>query len=255
MRFIIGTIAAGLLVGITTAAHAQTNGFYVGAEGGLNILRDADYTGNPAPRGVVGPGINGKIESDNGWGLLGQAGYGFGQVRLEGEVGYRRNSIDKASMNRAPGTLATDNKTEALDLMANVYYDIPTGTPFVPFLGAGLGGARVKMDLAGLGKDSSTVWAAQGIAGLAYNINQNLALKADYRYFTTKDPKFDIGGSRIESEYQNHSVFVGFTYKFGESPAPVQVAAPTPPPPPAATTAPAPAPAPAPKGRPKKDMV
>ncbi len=240
MRTMTGILAAGLIVSVATAASAETNGWYAGGEAGLNL----------APQAKFEDGVKTwRNTQDPGYGLLGQVGYGFGQYRLEGEIGWRSNSIDKVKT--AAGSFSGGGSLGALDVMANAYYDVPTGTAFTPYLGAGVGGVDVNASkIRGNGvtytNDDNFVFGYQGIAGVAYAINDQLSLKADYRYLRTVDARLNEdpswGTSYGKGEYAAHSIMVGFTYKFG---APAQVAAaPAPLPPPAPTPAPAPAPKP-----------
>jgi len=241
MRILTGILAAGLVVSGAAMAQAQSSGWYIGAEGGINFHPDAD---------ISGPGVNRSVEFDDiGYGILGQGGYSFGQIRAEAELGWRTVGVENVT-----GVTASDGDIDAYSLMANLYYDIPTGTAFTPYIGAGVGGAYVsaedlRLNNAGLVADGGDwAFAYQGIAGVAYAINNNLSLKADYRYFATTDVGIEASnGADYDMEYAAHSVMVGFTYKFGQpAPAPTPVAAPAP--------APAPVPAPAPKAAPVAPM-
>lgn len=237
MRALTGILAAGLIVSGAAVAQAETQGWYVGAEGGIGIHPDQKVKDN---------GVSDKVKYDDiGYGVLGQGGYGFGPVRVEGELGWRTVDVDKIA-----GASSSGN-TDAYSIMGNAYYDIPTGTAFTPFIGAGIGAAYVdadKMRLSNGATLNGNEWnfAYQGIAGVAYAINPNLDLKADYRYFATLDNDVKAtDGRKYSLGYEAHSVMVGFTYKFGQpAPAPVAAAAPVPAP------APAPVPAPAPKAAP-----
>jgi OmpA-OmpF porin, OOP family len=238
MRILPGLLAAGLVAGLTTAAAAQTNGLYAGAEAGFNIV--PEYKNKDAG-GTV------KTSTDVGYGLLGQVGYGFGPIRLEGELGWRQNDMDR--LKGPGGTADLRGNLGVLSLMANAYYDFNTGTKLTPYVGVGAGGAWVNADKikskatdAVLLDDSTTSFAYQGIAGVSYAINNQLSLKADYRYFATpqveiKEPAA-IGGGKDKFTYTSHAIMVGFTYKFGAPPAPVAAAAPAPVPPPAPAPAP-----------------
>ena len=217
MRTLTGILAAGLLAGVSSVALAETNGWYVGAEAGVNIAPDENVKTTAGKF---------KYSTDLGYTALGQAGYGFGPVRVEGELGWRSNGIDK--FNAVSGSGSADVGS----LMANIYYDFNTGTPWTPFIGVGLGGAEVMADkirnaTGTYAKGNDLVFAYQGIAGVSYDVSQNLAIKADYRYFRTteasiKDP---LLGGKSKFTYDSHAFLVGFTYKFG-APAPTPAPAP-----------------------------
>ncbi|MBC7906316.1 MAG: OmpA family protein [Rhodospirillaceae bacterium] len=200
--------AAALMIGLPAAANAQV---YMGLDGGANYLQD--------------PGVTGS-DSDWGWVGLGQVGYDFGGPKVEFEVGYRDN-----------------DSISSWSTMVNGIYQFLPQSSFHPFVGAGIGWAFLDSDFAGANaRNDDESFAYQGIAGVAYDINSNVALKAQYRYFATLDA--DVGPANgSEADYRNHSVLVGFTYKFGKTPAPVAAA-------PVAAPAPAPAPAPVVKAAP-----
>jgi len=237
MRILAGILSAGLIAGITTAASAQTDGWYAGAETGLNIaptvkFRDGSHTW--------------QTSQDLGYSILGQVGYGFGPVRVEGELGWRSNDINKL---KQPALGNGDGSLDAASVFGNAYYDIATGTQFTPYIGAGVGGVDIegnKVRASGITftKKSDFVFGYQGIAGVGYTVNDNLALKLDYHYMRTVDAKLEEdpswGNGKGKGQYVANTILVGFTYKFG-APKPAPAAAPAP------MAAPVPAPAPAPK--------
>lgn len=244
MRIIAGILSAGLVAGFAAAAQADADGWYVGAETGLNLAPQMKLKANNSS-------TTGKLKSDPGYAILGQAGYAFGPLRAEGELGWRANGADKLKLNgtseKAKGNL------DLASVFANVYYDVHNSSPITPYIGVGVGGVDVSADkiratnaagvTTGVSKDDSFVFGYQGIVGASYALNDNLSLKADYRYLRStttalKEDAYAGDSTKLKGQYQAHSVLVGFTYKFGETSKPV--AAPTP----APIAAPAPAPAP-----------
>ncbi|HYD29682.1 MAG TPA: outer membrane beta-barrel protein, partial [Azospirillaceae bacterium] len=219
-------LGAALVLSLPTAALAG-EGFYLGAGAGVNLLRDADING--AGLGILDP----DLEFETGFAGALSAGYKFGfGLRPELELSYRRNRMDDVS---GAQTLV-DGDSRSLSLLANLVYDINTGTAFTPYIGAGAGFSRVWYDnlLTSAGNsvdDSDTVFAYQGIAGVAYSVMPNLDLTLDYRYFATKDPDFTSNLGGFDSEYKNHTVLAGLRYFFGAAPvaaAPAPVPAPAP---------------------------
>jgi outer membrane protein OmpA-like peptidoglycan-associated protein len=242
MRVSSAIIAAGIAAGLSMAASAQTNGLYAGAEAGVNFVPTLTFNANDNIW---------KQQQDPGYAILGQVGYGFGNIRLEGEVGWRQNGLNKFSDEL--GSHSVSGNVNALSVMGNVYYDFVNDSPFTPYLGVGIGGVNVaagniKQSGLPLSDDSNFVLGYQGIAGVSYAVDANLSLRADYRYLRTENATWGVddsyGGGYASGHYQSHTVAVGFIWKF-DAPAPVaaaqHVAAPMAPP------APAPAPAPAPK--------
>jgi outer membrane protein OmpA-like peptidoglycan-associated protein len=234
MRLLTGIVAAGLIAGMATAATAQTDGWYVGADTGVNLVPTAKFK---TSLGSV------KESHDPGFVLMGDVGYGFGPFRLEGELGWRTNGVDKLGGVNGSGSL------ELFSAMANAYYDIRTGTAFTPYIGAGIGvgdvdAGKLRNSSYTLSKDDDATFAYQGIAGVSYAVDQNVSLKLDYHYLRTstaslnEDLSFNPHPGKARLDYESHAVMVGFIYRFGAPPAPVAAPAPAP------VAAPAPAPRP-----------
>ncbi|CAA7621081.1 Outer membrane protein A (3aII*Gd) [Magnetospirillum sp. LM-5] len=216
MRTMKSLLVAGVLAALPVAANAQ---WYVGADAGTNYMQD--------------PGSSTGADSDWGWVGLAQVGYNFGGPKVEFEGGYRANdSIDSWST------------------MINGIYEFMPNSKWHPFLGAGIGWAWLDGDFTGTNaRNSDNSFAYQGIAGVAYDVDANWALKAQYRYFASLDA--DVGTANAgESDYDNHSILVGFTYKFAK-PAPMVAPAPAP----APVAAPAPAPVAKPAPAPLKNFI
>ena len=104
-----------------------------------------------------------------------------------------------------------DTKTEVAtqSTMLNAYYDIDTNTKFSPYVGAGLGFAKVKGD--GEWSESQYNFAWQAGAGIGYALNDNVTLDAGYRYV-------DYGhwtyGEAIKLESKAHELYIGARYSF-----------------------------------------
>ncbi len=239
---IIPRLLAVAVIGLGAGgASAGEDGLYLGAAGGLNIARDSQ---------VQGAGIDSKAEFENGLAGVGVIGYGLGTgLRIEFELGYRESDVDSVD------GLAGSGDVNALSAMGNVLYDFDLGGPITPFLGVGVGAAQV--DFGGVAPvgggsigDDDTVFAYQGIAGVAYDISDQFKLTLDYRYFAA--PNVDVTtntGVNIDTDYRSQSIMVGLRFSFGApppapAPAPVAEAAPAPPPPPPAPKVEAPPPPP-----------
>ncbi|MGO1076025.1 OmpA family protein [Inquilinus sp. CA228] len=205
-RRIVFAAGAAAVLAATPAMAQQVSGLYVGAGAGANFLQ--------------GNGLN-KDDYDVGPAGNLYVGYGFGNgFRTDFEASIRENSHDG------------NNHQTTYGLMANGYYDFDFGSPFVPYIGAGIGLALVNADFnpSGPGNYFSSTEAAlayQGIAGVAYNFAPNMAATVEYRYLGTQGPTFKDNGVRIKSDdNNNHTVLVGLRYTFGapeEAPPPEQV--------------------------------
>jgi len=219
-------LAAAAVVALPAVAHAQ---WYVGADVGASFLEDNKISGSSNLSGA-------KATSDTGWLALGQAGYAFGPWKVEGELSWRDNGIDKLGGNGAHGS------TTVIAPMVNGIYEFLPESSVHPFVGVGIGAANVDagdVTVRGVKRYSGDDWqfAYQGFAGVGVDVAHNVALKAQYRYFSTLDYDTQASGSNrnLSNEYHDHAVLVGFTYKFGSpepkpAPAPLPIAAPAPPP-------------------------
>ncbi|MEP4379038.1 MAG: outer membrane beta-barrel protein [Alphaproteobacteria bacterium] len=243
------TAAASLFLLAGQAVQAQADkmemrgadrGWYISGLVGLNKANDSD---------IDGAGIAAEAEFD--WGPAALVGIGFdysSNWRAEVEAGYRDGDVDSIS-----GT-ASSGDSDALSLIANVFYDINIDSVFEPYVGAGLGLARVSAD--GFSPVSTTSiddddygYALQAAAGVAYPLNERLKLTVDYRFLSVQDLDYTTAsGVGVEADYNDHAIFVGLRFalnpprKPAPKPAPVAQAQPAPP-------APAPAPTPPPVTR------
>ena len=231
----------------TVDASAQTPGYYIGAGLGAALQQDSDLSGT---------GISGSVDTDMGW--VGQLSigrrYGNG-FRSEIEAAYSDAYVDSIS-----GATGAGGDISSLSAIINGLYDFKLEGPLTPYLGLGIGVARINYDgVTPVGgsriDDSDTVFAYQGIAGVSYDLGDDMALTADYRYFRTLDPGFRTdGGTSVDSEFGEHRIMVGLRWNFGApkpKPKPMVKAAAQPAPKPA----PPPAPKPAPVVEPPKPQV
>ncbi len=174
------------------------------------MLSDSDITDSTVP------GITLDIESDTGLALGVAAGYDFGNnIRIEGEIAYQKNDLDKASLLGVDVDLTGD--TSSLALLFNGYYDFANESAFTPFISAGLGIAKVEVNdfnVPGSGlpdsNDDDTVFAYQVGAGVGYAVNKKVTLDVKYRYFRTSDPDFDTA----TAEYSSHNLYAGIRVAF-----------------------------------------
>lgn len=220
---------AALMAGAGGVAHA-TEGWYGRADVGYSI--DAGLDGE-----IEGDDLSTEFESDwmGGLGL----GYAFQNgFRAEGELAYRYNDAEGTWDGQDVAGYA-----RSWSAMANLFYDFNRGGSVEPYLGVGVGGARIGGGIDGLGSDQDTVLAYQALAGIAIGLSERLDLDVGVRYFTAPDVDFNLGGAEGSGDYEHTAVTVGLRWQFaGAEPAPVVVppppVAPPPPPPPVAAACP-----------------
>jgi len=235
------TVLALAMLVLPINAFADGEGWYVtGKAGGTRLLKSD----------VSGSATSGDASFDDGpVGLVG-VGYGFGSFRAEGELGYRENDLKSFT----GGTGTASGEARAWSLMANGFYDIDVGGSVKPYVGAGVGVARIDLDGisqggTALADDRDDVLAFQAMAGLRVPLSDSLSADLGYRFLATQNPTFtSVGGTGFSGRYRSHAVTVGLTWQFG---APAKPAAqPAAPPPAPAAPAPKAQPAPAPKPAP-----
>lgn len=219
----LGAVVAVGLAGVCGGVHAD--GLYLGLSGGVAWLEDADNEGS---------GLSAEDTTEAGRIVAGALGYAWaGGWRAEAELSHRKNDFDQVTINADGGlgaqlgfgslngaTLDIGGDVTSLAGMANVYYDVPTGWAIRPYVGAGLGVARIdaKLDLGPLRlvDESDTVLAWQLKAGLSYPATDRISLSLGYRYFETQDAELSetVGGRTFDSEYRSHSIELGLRVSF-----------------------------------------
>ncbi len=232
---------AGAFAIMASAAMAQSTertGYYVEGKLGLNIPSDTD---------LEGTGFNNSVEFDKDAAGFLVLGYDYsGLWRGELELGHRFNDVDEVAGANASGD------ADVTSLMANVIADFDIGEPLVkPFLGAGLGVAYV--DANGVNpvngssiSDSDYGFAAQALAGLSFQLSDQMDLVAQYSYIYVPDLEFSVAaGGDAEADYAAQTVSLGLRYRFW-SPPPPPPPAPEPVVEPVVQAAPEPEPAPPP---------
>jgi len=188
------------------AADAATGpSFYVSGFGGLTFLEDAHYFRSGT--------FDSVLEHDVGGGGGFAVGYRwpFG-LRTEFELSYRVNNVDSQTIGGTKN-FVSDVHTHSFAYLVNFWYDINTGTGFLPYIGGGLGGATLTLDNAGV-VDSDGVFAWQIGGGLGYQIVPSVVLFTDYRWLATEDMVVSPGTPDLEMEYSSHNVMFGVRVHF-----------------------------------------
>jgi OmpA-OmpF porin, OOP family len=236
-------LAAASIVGTAgAAAAADADGWYFTAGTGVNYVPDLKV------HNTVSAYDPAKVDTSLGMTIVAGGGYAFGPFRVEGEIGWRDNGLDKVTTPHL-GEASGSGDLTPWSFMVNGYYDFDTGTKFTPYLGAGVGAVtltgKIEESGATISELGRTGFGYQGIAGVAYKVTDQLAIKGEYRYLATAetdqpDDTGSIGAGTAKMTYQSHAVLVGFIYRFGSAPQPMPATAA------AAAAPPAPAPAPPP---------
>jgi len=194
---------------------------------------------------VYGTGISTTAKFGNGWAGALAFGHAYGNgLRVEGELARRSNKVDDISAADGVGDVVSDS------VMFNTLYDFNVGGRVVPYIGAGLGLARVDWEVSPIGgsssDDSDTNFAWQAMIGVALPLSDSLALTAEARHFDAGSQDIRLAsGTSVNTDYKSNSLMIGLRWNFG-APKPRMQSAAAPAPAPMKESAPMPVPKPAP---------
>ena len=233
---------------ITAETRAgEPTGWYAAISGGAALFTDSDV--KYSTRDSFGNAVDNSAETDfdTGFNILGAVGYDLGPVRIEGEAGFRKADVESISfksitvagtpvgaptLNTINDAVRASGDVAVLSAMVNGWYDLELGGKWLPYIGGGVGVARVDVDLRTSGQallqgptrpstdlsDSvegdDTVFAYQAGAGLGYRISDATTVIVGYRYFGTSDVKFTNDGDKTKLETGSHNVEIGLRFRF-----------------------------------------
>jgi OOP family OmpA-OmpF porin len=227
---------------------------------GYNLVEDETFDFRGTSTALNIPTANSGIASENEYkgGLIYNLvlGYEFANgFRPEFELVRRQNDVDEI---KYPDTgvsagVQSDVEMKASSAFFNLWYDFfPSGRAH-PYLGLGYGITRLEVDAqpnnrlvsgapvagvclvqdcSGPRKADDDVGTLQLGAGVRFDATSRLTFGLDYRYIDTEKAKFypyvDQPGTKLEADYQSHSVMLSAVLYFSqpEPPPPPPVEAP-----------------------------
>ena len=219
---------------LATPAVAKDHSVYVGLEGGVMWVEDSPFR-------ITDNRTNPEFTIDHktGYDIDAIAGYDFGAIRVEAEVGYKHAGID--AVNSVTTVYDADGSANVLSLMGNVLFDFGDENGLSGYAGGGLGVARTKFSFTApnlppygavdfSSSDSRFAW--QAILGARYAITPNIDLGLKYRLFNVSRLRFDDTFGQVaiavpKGRFRSHSLLASVIYNFYAPPPP------PPPPPPA----------------------
>ena len=232
MKALLLGAAASLALAGTANAGFERDGWYFGLEGGAVLVNETQFAGLPGT----------TIDFDHGYGVLGTIGYAFknSNWRMEGEVGYRENDGDQSRVVCQTACVLFQDPIRLKEWtgMVNAVYDIKMGSDkWGLAVGAGIGIDNPRFTAADGTDSNDKVFAAQGIAGFTYRVNQHWDLMLNYRYLWVNQAELQASALPIvrEMDLEKHTITVGFRYGYDEPPPPPPVVD-VPPAPPVART-------------------
>jgi opacity protein-like surface antigen len=214
-----------LAVGVTSFASVADARFgrqhapalpswYLAANSSMSFIADTDLSDN-----VSGNVSLGELSGDDGLGFAGAIGYRprntgsfMDQLRFELEAGVMSNDVDNiTSTSGALPTISGDVQSDRL--MANLYLDYNATSQFRPYVGVGVGVARIHLD-----QNEDTVFAYQGMIGMYYTPASFPLLEfgLGYRYLGASDAELTstTSGGKLEFDYEVHSLEAGIRAYF-----------------------------------------
>ncbi|MDE8344919.1 MAG: OmpA family protein [Acidocella sp.] len=239
-------LAAATCLALPLAAHAQpVTGPYVSLAGGTNIMDTQNY------QYVINSAQQGKFLFRPSYAGVVGFGYGLGNgLRIELDGNFYRNTIHKQNDNQLGGLRMTGG-VNTYGGVANIIYDISTGSAFTPYVGVGGGYEIQQFEHLSNGAAGDVYSGSQGgaafdvLGGVAYAIPSvpglSATVEARFMQITGKRTYHDYpGGDSITiNGSSNYTFLAGLRYALFSPP----MMAPAPAPAPAPMAAPAPAPA------------
>ena len=198
----LGLIAAMAATAVCSSAMAANNmGWYItpslGVSLGVSVVPDIKLDGDSGTKLESKTGFNGSLA----------VGMSQGPMSYEVEALYIQAKLDK--LKTPIGDFNVDSgKTKVMAGMVNAYYNFEqANTPFVPYVGLGIGYARVKQEgtIGGQGGSASAnAFAYQGKLGVNYKIDDAMGVGLGYTYFGTNKADYsdhgdDAGKERVSA--------------------------------------------------------
>ena len=177
---------------LATPALARDGSFYAAINGGIMVLEDSNIDLVDLSDESISIDDFAILKSKPGFDVDLTAGYDFGMIRVEGEIGYKHAGLDEVELRNAiPVTGAfganfdADGNSRSLSFMVNALLDVGDEDSWSGYVGPGIGIADVRMhvdDIDGIDlddldldnsiRDSRLAW--QVVAGVRTAITPNI---------------------------------------------------------------------------------
>jgi len=142
------------------------------------------------------------------------------RIPLRLEVEYAARGDVRASWDRSTATGTRDFKAlfNVQTLQGNVYWDIDTGMAIKPFIGGGLGASFIYADYKpenGSGySDSTTGFAWNAGAGIAYDLNESVTVDLAYRFAGFGHAEASTGNTTTRNYMTANEFLLGLRLNF-----------------------------------------
>jgi opacity protein-like surface antigen len=143
------------------------------------------------------------LRGDAGWSFL-QWGDDDNALTVGAGIGYQFNPYLRSDLRvdwSGNYSVAPGADLDMTTVLGNMYVDIPTGSMFTPYVGAGVGYGWASID----GGEDKNGLTYSLMAGVSVDLSESIALDAGYRYREIIDSGEDP---------KDHSVLGGIRFKF-----------------------------------------
>ncbi len=224
-KFKLAACVAALSIS-AAPGYAQSSGdWYVSVFGGYGMFNDYEFDFDNGIGGVFPY----TLELDSGFVIgaaVGRSGGILGpNVRTEIEVSHMSTSDFSGYFATGGGFVGTDpdGRVSSTNLLVNLWFDIPTNSNFMPYVGGGVGAGFASGDLtisngSGAQFDGSDTGLAYQLGfGGAIPLNDMSYLDVGYRYRVVTDVAFDssiAGFATTAGDISAHTVQIGVRFEF-----------------------------------------
>lgn len=128
-----------------------------------------------------------------------------------------RAEVEYGLLNKTHNTVkalqsSVELQTQLQTVMANVYYDLDTGTAVTPYLGVGVGYARIEEKAFDKTTEDNLAWNI-GV-GVSVNLTYNVDVEAGYRYTAYGKIKDRTPDEYAKRNYHSQEFLLGVRYTF-----------------------------------------
>lgn len=149
---------------------------------------------------ITGPDDLLEVDTREGEQWTGAIGVAEGQARGEIQYAYRRVDIENVS---ASGVVLPNasGEFEVAGFYANGYFDFVAAGPLSPYVGFGLGGVYVDVEVeSGDGvffQDADTVFSWQAMGGASLRLGSNAEVFGQYTYYATAKTRYNANAVAV----------------------------------------------------------
>lgn len=205
-RFALFGLITTLFAAPALAQDDPVKGIYAVARAGASISPEQKFDGSSVPLSSL---FDDKTKYKTG--ITGQigGGYDFGLFRVEQTIGYTSNDLNLKDANT--GGLTSAGRSRAFSMTVAGYVDIPVHKTIVPYVGGGIGAARVEANLSRVnsatsvgssfsGKDWGLMWHAD--AGIGVRVSRKMTIEVGGRYAQTSGLKYAGESAGVATSFE-----------------------------------------------------